>query len=161
MSTLPPKLLEILERDKATFVPDPSNQTTITKLTRVAYICSCGNPGDKLYNAILQTGAYCKACGRVNRIEKFKQTNLERFGVEYPMQNKEIVTKRIQRIVDHIGVSSHMKLPEFLEKKAQTSIERFGTPYPIQREDIKEKRRNTINEREDKGNWNRQRKDVK
>ena len=154
---VPPKLIEILERDKATIVTKPN---IITRQSRITYTCACGNQGDKLYDSIIKTGAHCRTCIKAIQIEKFKQTNLERFGVEYPMQNKDIINKRIQTIVEHIGVSSYMKLPEFLEKKALTSIERFGTPYPIQRQDIRDKRKQTINEREDKGFWSRQRKDV-
>jgi hypothetical protein len=154
---IPPKLIEILERDKAIVVTFPS---IITRLTRITYTCACGNQGDKLYESIIKTGAHCKVCIRALQNEKFKRTNLERYGVEYPMQNKDIINKRIQTIVEHIGVSSYMKLPEFLEKKARTNMERFGTPHPIQRQDILEKRKQTVSEREDKGFWSRQRKEV-
>lgn len=154
---IPPKLLEILQRDKATILANPGS---ITKQSMITYMCACGNQGEKMYNNILNTGTRCKDCTRAIRIEKFKQTNLERFGVEYPMQNKNIVNKRIQTIVENIGVSSHMKLPEFLEKKARTNMERFGTPHPVKSKVIQEKRKQTISEREDRGFWSRQRKET-
>jgi hypothetical protein len=61
-------------------------QTTRTKLP-----CKCQECGEIIYRSInkldIQKTCYCKKCG--NNIKR-KQTNIERYGVEFPSQNEKI-----------------------------------------------------------------------
>jgi hypothetical protein len=68
---------------------------------------------------------YCKKCNnlpeiktkvRIERLWKNKQTNLERYGTEFPAQNKKV-----------------------FEKNKQTNLERYGSEYAITTDLVKEK----------------------
>lgn len=71
--------------------------------------------------------------------EKIKKTNLERYGVEHPYQNKEILEKVKQTKLERYGDANYVNS----EKAASTLKE----TYAIQKNEIIEKRRRTNLER--------------
>ena len=79
--------------------------------------------------------------------EKSKQTNLNRIGVEYPAQNKDVLKKMKQTTFERHGVEYCMQSEVIREKAKQTNLERHGVEYSSQREDVKEKIRKTLLER--------------
>lgn len=85
--------------------------------------------------------------GYYNNREKYKQTNLERFGYENPNQNEQIKekakVKREKTIIDRYGVSTSTQLKEVKEKIKQTCLKKFGVEHPAQNEEIKKKMRET------------------
>lgn len=93
---------------------------------------------------------------------KIKQTNLDKYGSEYPCGNAEIEQKRrktcgtkygastpfesqeIQRKVRHIieeryGVNSTALVPSISEKQKQTRLKNIGAEFPFQSNKIQEK----------------------
>ena len=55
-------------------------------------------------------------------IKRFKQTCLQKYGVENPQKSKEVRNKREETMIKKYGVANSMQHPEFKEKCKQTSI---------------------------------------
>lgn len=51
---------------------------------------------------------------------KMKQTNLEKYGVENPMQNQEIVQKLQKSVQEKYGTSNVMKVPEIRQRQTKS-----------------------------------------
>ena len=83
--------------------------------------------------------------GHPNRtLEKTKQTNLKRYGVENPMQNKEIKEKFKQTNLKRYGVECSLQNKDIKEKTKQTNLKRYGVENPMQNKEIKEKGKQTV-----------------
>lgn len=111
----------------------------------------------------LDKGAYCKDCaikillpeclkdkyGVSNSslipssIEKRKQTNLEKYGAEWPISTSEVREKIVNTIEKKYGVSNPMMVDEIKAKVAATNLERYGGVSSLCNEEIKEKARRT------------------
>jgi hypothetical protein len=76
-----------------------------------------------------------------------KQTNLERYGTEYPIQNKDVQDKRKQTNLERYGTEYPSQNKEIQEKIKQTNLERYGTEYPMQNEYFQEKQQQTFYQR--------------
>lgn len=75
--------------------------------------------------------------------EKRKKTCMDKFGVENPLQNKEIMEVFRSTLLQKYGYENPSQVPEFKEKMKLTTLERFGVTYASKNEEIKEKIRNT------------------
>ena len=127
--------------------------------TKVRVKCdNCGTEKSICYGGYLLSTSkgndgkyYCHKCSSIHN----KQTNLERYGVEVPRQNKEInnkaiktsrekyggnspsackeVTKKIRETnMKKYGVGCILELPEHIESRKKASLEKFGTEIPTQ-----------------------------
>lgn len=72
-------------------------------------------------------------------IEKRKQTNLNRYGVEHAAQSDEIKQKTVQTNLKKYGVIHSSKLKETQDKKRKTNNERYGVDCVFQSDTIKNK----------------------
>ena len=68
-----------------------------------------------------------------------KATNLERYGVESPLQNKEIMEKVKSTNLERYGVESPLQNEEIMEKVKATNLERYGVEHVLQNPEIMEK----------------------
>jgi hypothetical protein len=97
--------------------------------------------------------------------KKVKDTNKEKFGYEYPLQNPEILNKTKEYFIDKFGVDNPSKSEEVKQKrestfnelwgghpsksdeiKAKTKdhfIQKFGVDNPSKSEEVKQKREST------------------
>lgn len=135
----------------------------------------CNKPFTRKHRAWVDTNKafgkdYCPDCAQKATQEKIKKTNLEKYGVEFPMQskeikekakattrehfgvdfsfqNKEINKKARKSFSDKYGVNNPIQVKEFKEKGVQTTIEKFGVENVFQNEEIKEKSRRTVKEK--------------
>ena len=82
----------------------------------------------------------CTTCAK-------KQTNLERYGVEWTAQTSEFQEKRKQTCLEKYGVECALQSPEIQEKKKQTNLEKYGVENPAQSPEIQEKAKQTCLER--------------
>ena len=82
-----------------------------------------------------------------HRSSTAKNTCLERYGVENPLQNKKIKEKQKNTCLERYGVENPMQNEEIKEKLKNTCLEKYGVEYSSQNEEIKEKRKNTCLER--------------
>lgn len=81
-------------------------------------------------------------------LQKIKDTNLKKFGVEFPLQqlkkeNSEIYQKISQTCINKFGVDSLLKNKEVIEKIKQTNIQRYGVDNPLKNKEIREKIKQT------------------
>ena len=79
--------------------------------------------------------------------EKYKQTNLERYGAEHPAQNKEVQEKIKQTCIEKYGCKNPFQNKDVKDKIKQTNLERLGVEYPAQNKEIREKYKQTSLER--------------
>jgi hypothetical protein len=80
-----------------------------------------------------------KKCGR----QKFKETNLRKYGVENPSQLQEIKDKKRQSSLDKFGVTCTLHNELIKEIVIKTNIEKYGVKYPQQSDIIKNKTKET------------------
>ena len=81
-------------------------------------------------------------------LQKIKNTNLKKFGVEFPLQqlkkeNSEIYQKISQTCINKFGVDSPLKNKEVREKIKQTNIQKYGVDNFFKNDIIKEKIKQT------------------
>lgn len=74
-------------------------------------------------------------------LQKIKNTNLKKFGVEFPLQqlkkeNSEIYQKISQTCINKFGVDSPLKNKEIREKIKQTNIQKYGVDNPLKNKEI-------------------------
>ena len=85
----------------------------------IEFICKCCNNLVRKQLRVFKNNCLCGKCSA-------RLTNLERYGVDYPSQNKEIHDKQVNTFKDHYSD------PEFksnlIEKKRRTKLERYGDP---------------------------------
>ena len=77
-----------------------------------------------------------------NSKEKRELTNLDKFGVKYPSQSKEIVTVMKQTNLQKYGVENPMRLENIKQKLKQTNLQKYGVENPMQIASISEKQFN-------------------
>ena len=72
-------------------------------------------------------------------IEKAKKTNLERYGVEHPLQNKEIRKKVAKTNLKKYGNVCSLQNEEVQREMRRKHFEEYVVEYPSQRPEVKEK----------------------
>lgn len=137
---------------------------------KTRYVCSkqhyrpcptCGKP-----LPINRPSDPVKFCSRECSREFTKKKNLEKYGVEHPMQNETVKEHFKQAMLSTYGVDSPLKSeeikqravhtnrtrfgcdwalgsPEIREQIKSTNIRKFGVPFIFQSEELKEKSRKT------------------
>ncbi len=130
-----------LERDGAILVGEYAK---ITSESKIKFVCKCGIEGNKcIYMVVNNSGLFCKKCTTIIRMNKFKQTNLEKYGVEYPGQNENVKNKMKQTNLEKYGVENPFQNENIKDKMKQTNLEKYGVENPFQNENIKDKIRQT------------------
>jgi len=81
------------------------------------------------------------------KLEKSKQSQLKKFGVENASMLPETTEKRKQTCLSKFGVESFSQTQEFLDKNKQTCLNKFGVESFSQTQEFLDKTRNTCLER--------------
>lgn len=89
----------------------------------------------------------CVECTKEARLEKSKNTNLKKYGVEFPMQSKEIKEKAKKTTRAHYGVDYSFQDDDARDKAIQSFKDIYQVNNPQQLEEIKEKTKQTNLER--------------
>ena len=129
---------------------------------------NCGKPIEFLGKPSRMWKTYCSNQCRysLNRLNKYKQTCLEKYGVEYAQQSNKVKDKAKQTClekygVEHYtnrekskqtclekyGVESNLSIPEVKEKIKQTCLEKYGVEYILQSKEFREKSKQTCLEK--------------
>ena len=81
--------------------------------------------------------------GHYNKLEKFKDkiknTNLLKYGVDYPMKNEEVKQSQIKTMIENHGVKTSFQNDMIKSKSIITMIDKYGSPYSMQIEKIRDK----------------------
>ena len=75
--------------------------------------------------------------------EKFKQTNLEKYGVKFASQANIIKEKSKKNNLEKYGVDNYAKTQECLIKTKNSNLEKYGVEFTFQNNQIKEKIKQT------------------
>lgn len=76
-------------------------------------------------------------------IKKRKNTNIEKYGVEFNSQIDEIKNKKRDTCLEKFGETTNLKTDSTKEKIKKTNIEKYGFKSPQQNSEIKQKTKNT------------------
>ena len=79
--------------------------------------------------------------------EKYKQTCLEKYGVENPNQRKEVREKIKQTCLERYGVEVSSQSKDVQEKFKQTCLKKYGVEHPFQSKEVQDKIKQTILEK--------------
>ena len=104
----------------------------------------CGKILIRNHDAIIDTRKsfgvdLCPDCSKQKRKEKVKETNLKKYGVEYPMQSKEIKEKAKKTTLEHYGVEYSFQKQEVQLKAKQSIKEKYGVNNIREIEEINKK----------------------
>lgn len=87
----------------------------------------------------------CVKCSKIERIEKTKKANLEKYGVEFPMQSKEIRRKAVETSLEHYGCEYSFQNIDVQKKVKDTIINKYGSYSNFaSSSEIAQKRENTV-----------------
>lgn len=121
-----------------------SCDTKLNSTKLITFNCFCGILTVKKFCDIAYYGgAYCKTCIKKNKIEKIKNTCMEKYGVENCSQSKEIKEKKEATYIEHYGMHPK-KTKEVQERYKNTCLERYGVENSAQVKEIKEKIQQTF-----------------
>lgn len=114
----------------------------------VQVICDvCGKPMSRKYeHYIYKSKSGIDTCNKCKSI-KSKATCIQKYGVENPMQCKEIKNKAKQTNLDKYGVESPMQTKEVQEKLQQSIFCKYGVYHPAQSKIVREKMKKTTLEK--------------
>lgn len=109
-----------------------------TKVTTICDICGTESIAEYRfyfeYTKGLTEQYYCNKCNK----SKSKETCLKKYGVENPMQVKEIKDKLKKSMFDKYGVEHYSMTDEYKSKYKKTCLEKYGVENSFQSNDIKE-----------------------
>jgi len=88
---------------------------------------------------------YQKYCSRKCTLlsSNTRETNMIRYGVNYPLQNKSVLKKTKESLFNEYGVENPFKSETIKEKIKETNIKKYGVENPFKSKIIKEKIKET------------------
>lgn len=96
----------------------------------------CQNPNCKnVTNFLTFTKGYIRTCSKscaqldLQTIDKIKKTNNQKYGTDYGLGNKDIISKRNKTVKDKYGVDNVSQLIEVSDKKKQTCLKNYGVEW--------------------------------
>ena len=129
-------LLDIIcNRDSCTVNLTEEVCNNLIRDTSIEFDCGvpeCTNKGTKVFRQLHKTGGFCDTCTKRIANEKYIKTNMEIYGTAYPMQNAEVQKKTAQTNEERYGYKFIMQNPIMIEKREETYLENFGVRNPMQ-----------------------------
>lgn len=129
------ELLEyLIMRDNAIVnnIPEKLNRDS-----KISFICNCSQVHINTFRYILMyNGLHCKNCCKIISDNKRKNTNLEKYGVEYVQQDIIIKEKSKNTILEKYGVDNVFKNKDIRNKSKRTMLLKYGVEYSIQKKEI-------------------------
>ena len=84
-------------------------------------------------------------CSKECKKIKLKQFYLQKYGVEHPMQSKQVQDKFRETMHDKYGVDHALQNPEIKNKAITTNQKQFGCDWGLQSAGVRQKVKNTMN----------------
>lgn len=122
------------------FLPDKPSSRICSK----THYASCPICGKQM---VWNTTRKPEPCSKECRKELTRRKNLEKYGVEHPMQSKQVQANHKAAMKAKYGVEFALQKEEFKDKAKHTNIERFGTEWALQNKDVKAKALDTMKSR--------------
>ena len=134
-----------IKRDKASFNENYYKNISLTCKSRIEYLCKCNTKYIKaLKQLCVISGAFCEKCTHIMLIEKRSNTNIKKYGVKVPLQNKDIRNKMEETNIKRYGAKNVFQNEEIKEKSKQTLIKLYGVDHNSKTPEFKEKYKNTM-----------------
>jgi hypothetical protein len=111
--------------------------------TKLIIICPIHGEFPKTPDGHINAKSGCPQCGYL----KSKQTNLARYGVEYPLQSKEIHNKTKQSCLINNGVEYPLQSKKCRDKAKTTRVELYGNENYLNSDVGVEQRANIMQEK--------------
>lgn len=119
-------------------------KTTYTKsFKNHNYYCCKKCAIDKIKETNLEKYGVNNVFRLKNIKDKIKETNLEKFGVESPQQNIEIKNKTEKTNLEKYGVKYTFQSFEIKQKIKKIILEKYGVEHPMDSDEIKDKIKKT------------------
>ena len=88
-----------------------------------------------------------RVCSESCEMEMRRRHNIEKYGVEHPMQLDSTKEKHRESMLEKYGVESPLQSEEIKHKAIQSNISRFGSEWALGNANVRESRRATMQER--------------
>lgn len=122
------------------FLPEkPSSR--ICSRTHYATCPVCGK------QFVWNTTRKVEPCSKQCRKELTRRNNLEKYGVEHPMQSKQVQENHKKSLKKHYGVEHPLQSEAIKTKAIQTNREKFGSDWGLSSDEVKTKARQTMTEK--------------
>ena len=132
-------LSQYCEKNGIKLTNDYSKEKVIIYTIIVGKCLICDETCSKTFRSFILSGCFCKIHTFQNGKEKSKATNLEKYGSENPMQNKEVQEKFKETNLTKYGCENPFQNKEVKEKMKETNLEKYGCEHPFQNKDVQEK----------------------
>lgn len=96
---------------------------------------------------VWNTQQQVQPCSKECRKALTKQRNLQKYGVDHPMKNKDVQAKFKSSMRDKYGVEHALQSKELKDKAIATFQDKFGTNWALSSPEIKQKSKRTMLER--------------
>lgn len=119
------------------FVPKRPSNTICPK----DHFVSCPVCGQQM---VWNSTSAAQPCSKKCRKELTRRNNILKYGVEHPMQAKEVQEHHKQSMMERYGVESPLQSKEIKERAIQTNREKFGTSWGLANKEVREKSKDTM-----------------
>lgn len=102
-------------------------------------ICNTFIENPKFYHFFGYQKGCTKDCRYKIARNKSRETNIKRYGVIAPLQNKEVYKKMQNTCIRKYGVDCIGKSKEIHDKVKETNLKKYGIEYPLQNKEIHDK----------------------
>jgi predicted RNA-binding Zn-ribbon protein involved in translation (DUF1610 family) len=110
---------------------------------RIRFKCdNCGKESEIKYNDYNRREHKKYLCPDCKQ-EAYKETCIEKYGVENTSSLKFIKDKRKKTIIERFGCDNVFQNEKIKEKSKETCMEKYGTEYAVQSMEIQKKSKNT------------------
>ena len=138
------KIIGICKNDNCTNNFDYEFRILIRKEIPLCKKCSCITKVNKTKNTCLEKYGVESIAQVPEFRQKSEESMLKKYGVKYSSQSKELYNKQKKNNMEKYGVEYISQIPEIIQKVKNTNKEKYGVECSLQREEIKEKSKNTI-----------------
>jgi hypothetical protein len=135
--------LETLQK-RDNFIITDNDIPYYSKQIYINFTCSCGINYKKSYKQIEKSGGFCKECTKIKAYERCHATNIEKYGVKWSLQSKEVRDKGKETWGKTLGVSHPLKCKKVQEKKKETCLEKYGVEHQFNLQEVQDKCKNTM-----------------
>ena len=132
-------LADFCKENNIVLLKDYSNER-LNRDTKIEGKCiSCDETFTKTFRQLYVSNGYCVTHTKTNSKLKYNQTCFKNYGVDNPLQNKEVREKVKQSCKSKYGVEHPLQNKEIREKVKQSCKTKYGVEHPLQNKEIREK----------------------
>jgi|LakMenEpi03Aug12_release.lakeMendotaPanAssembly.Ray.scaffolds.fasta_scaffold156046_2 hypothetical protein len=144
------KLLQLYCSEKNIKLDKDYSKEKLSVFTKITGICEntdCENNFNCKFRNLIRFGALCKNCFYKKKIDITKKSNKQKYGVEFVSQVPEIRQKVEETMVEKYGVKYTTQSKELYEKMKNNNMDKYGVEFVSQVPEIRQKAQNTMLEK--------------